>query len=71
MEELLGVLAWRVTWWLIRILWLPFLVVAIVAYVVLPALSELGRLVLTPEGLAAAGLLAVWLWRPRRRSRRE
>lgn len=71
MESLIEVLIWRLTWWLVRLLWLPFLIVAAIYYVVIPALLAVLHLLLSPEGLLAAGLLAVWLWRPRRRSRRE
>jgi hypothetical protein len=71
MEEVLTVLVWRLTWWLVRILWLPFLVFGFVAYVVLPALAEVAQLLLSPGGLLVGVLLLVWLSRPAgRRSRR-
>lgn len=72
MEEILTVLVWRLTWWLVRILWLPFLVIGFALYVVVPAFVQAGELLLTPNGLLLIVLLAVWLWRPRRgRGRHE
>lgn len=71
MESLIEVLVWRLTWWLVRILWLPFLVIGFIAYVVLPVLAEVAQLLISPAGLLAVVLLLVWLWRPTgRRSRR-
>jgi len=70
-EEVLTILVWRMTWWLVRILWLPFLVIGFIAYIVLPAFTELAQLVLSPGGLLVVVLLLVWLSRPvGRRSRR-
>lgn len=71
MESLIEVLVWRLTWWLVRILWLPFLIIGFVAYVVLPVLAEVAQLLISPSGLLVVMLLFLWLWRPAaRRSRR-
>ncbi len=71
MEEILGVLVWRLTWWLVRILWLPLLIFAFIGYVVLPALAELAQLLLSPGGLLVVALLLVWLSRPAGRRHRR
>ncbi len=63
MESLIEALVWRLTWALVRLLWLPFLIIGIVYYVVVPALITVVQIVLSPAGLLAALLLAVWLWR--------
>lgn len=63
MAVLIEILVWRLTWWLIRLLWLPLLVVATVYYVIFPALVTIIELVLSPAGLLAAVLLFLWLWR--------
>jgi len=62
-ESLIEALVWRLTWALVRLLWLPFLIIGIVYYVVVPALITVVQIVLSPAGLLAALLLAVWLWR--------
>lgn len=56
-------LVWRLTWWLLRLLWLPLLIIGIVYYVVVPALIEVAHLIFSPAGLLAAFLLFLWLWR--------
>ena len=63
MSALIEVLIWRLTFWLVRLLWLPLLVIGAIYYVVVPALVALGELVLSPAGLLAALLLFLWLWR--------
>lgn len=63
MAVLIEILVWRLTWWLIRLLWLPLLVIAIVYYVIFPALVTMIEVVLSPAGLLAAVLLLLWLWR--------
>ncbi len=67
MEDLIGEivwrLSWRVAWWLLRLLWLPFLILVIVVNVVVPALFIVARLVFSPSGLLAAFLLFLWLRR--------
>lgn len=70
MEEVAAILAWRVTWWLIRILWLPALVIGLIAYIVVPALISVGQFLITPDGLFLLALLFAWFFRPRRRRRR-
>lgn len=71
MEELIGTLVWRLTWWLLRLLWLPLLVLGVIYYVVIPALIGLAELIVTPAGLLAALLLFFWLWRPTGRGHRH
>lgn len=63
MEGLIEALVWRLTWWLVRILWLPFLIIGVVYYVVVPALITFAQLLLSPAGALAAVLLFIWLWR--------
>jgi hypothetical protein len=71
MEEVIAVLVWRVTLWLLRLLWLPLLVIAFGVFVVVPALTIASQLILSPGGLIIATLLLAWLARPvRRRGRR-
>lgn len=71
MEELLALLVWRLTWWLVRILWLPFLIIGFVAYVVLPALGALAQIIVSPGGLLVVVLLLMWLSRPISRRHRH
>jgi hypothetical protein len=70
-EEVLTALVWRLTWWLVRILWLPFLIFAFIGYVVLPALAELAQLLISPGGLLVVALLLVWLAMPGGRRHRH
>lgn len=61
MTELLGVLLWRFAWWAVRILWLPFLAVAIAYYVAWPAIGMVAEALLTPSGLLVAVLALLWM----------
>ena len=61
--ELLEVLVWRIVFWGLRILWLPLLVVALVCYVVLPALAAVADALLTPSGLLLGLLVLLWMRR--------
>lgn len=63
MEALLEAFVWRLTWWLVRLLWLPFLIIAVAQYFVLPAISTVVQIVLTPAGVLAGALVVLWLWR--------
>lgn len=70
LELALWRLMWRVIFTgivlLLRIFWLPILIIATFAYVVLPALGALAQLlavVLQPATAIAVALLLLWLWR--------
>lgn len=63
MTELLEVLVWRIVFWGLRILWLPLLVVALVYYLVLPALAAVADALLTPSGLLLGLLVLLWMRR--------
>ncbi len=52
---------WRLIWWGVRILWLPFLVVGFVYYVALPALGAVAQALLTPSGLTLGVLVLLWM----------
>lgn len=60
---LVDVFVWRLMWWLVRLLWLPFLIIGFVLYVVLPTVAAVLQLVMTPGGLLVGALLLLWLWR--------
>lgn len=68
MTELLEVLLWRLIWWGVRILWLPFLVVGFAYYIALPAIGMVAEALLTPTGLLIALLVLLWM-RPSARRR--
>lgn len=70
LEALLWRLMWRLTLSLVvlllRLYWLPLLIVAIAYYVVLPAVVSLAQLianVLQPAAALAAAIFLLWLWR--------
>lgn len=63
MTALAEVLIWRLTWWLLRLLWFPLLVIGAIYYVVVPALITVGQLLLSPAGVLVAAILVLWLWR--------
>lgn len=54
---------WRLIWWGVRIMWLPFLVVGFVYYVALPALGVVAQALLTPSGLLLGLLVLLWMRR--------
>jgi len=49
--------------WLVRTLWLPALVIVVIAYVILPAIGIIAQALISPAGLL---LLALFLWWRRR-----
>lgn len=63
MTAVIEILVWRLTWWLLRLLWLPLLIVGTVYYVVVPALLTIAQLLLSPAGLVVGSLLLLWMWR--------
>jgi len=69
-EASLWRLMWRLTWFLLtlilRIFWLPILIIAVFVYVVLPALGALVHLlavVMQPATAVAVLLVVLWMWR--------
>ena len=61
--ELVELVVWRIVFWVLRILWLPLLVAALVYYAVLPALAAVAEALLTPSGLLLGLLVLLWIRR--------
>lgn len=69
-EAAVSTLTWRLTRWVItlviRIFWLPLLVIGIVYYVAIPALAAVAQLLqalIQPAAAIAVLLLVLWMWR--------
>lgn len=63
-------LMWRLTWWMlatvIRIFWLPILIVLGVYFVVIPgliAIAQVLQVLIQPASAIAVALLVLWMWR--------
>jgi hypothetical protein len=70
LEVLVWQLMWRLTFWLIAILlrlfWLPLLIIGLVYFIALPALAAIAQLVavvLQPAAVLAAAIFLLWLLR--------
>lgn len=63
MTMLLEILISRLTWWLLRLLWLPLLIVGVIYYIVVPALITIAQLLISPAGVLVGALLLLWMWR--------
>ncbi len=48
---------------LVRRLWLPALVIVVIAYVILPAITVIAQALVSPAGLLVVALLFLWLRR--------
>jgi hypothetical protein len=59
--ELLEVFLWRLAWWAVRILWLPFVAVAFAYYIAWPAIGMVAEALLTPSGLLVGVLVLLWM----------
>lgn len=69
-EATLWGLMWRLTWWMVitilRIFWLPILIVAGVYFVVVPALIavvQLLQVIVQPAAAIAVVMVVLWMWR--------
>lgn len=69
-EAAVWALMWRLTWWMvitvIRIFWLPILVIAGVYFVAVPALiavAQLLQVLVQPAAVIAVVMLVLWMWR--------
>lgn len=70
LEAALSRLAWRLSCWvviaLLRIFWLPLLIIAAAYFIVGPvlgAVAELLPLLVQPAAALAVAMLVLWMWR--------